>query len=431
MRLVAMLTAALMLTATLCGCAGTSSGSDVTILVTWAPGTPQRAAFDQVINTFKSEYKLNVKVESTRALDQELDADLSQGNAPDVAALPSIGEITQWEKYLKPLNGLVKSQDFGAPWSGLMRPFGGSRIYDVPVRADVKSLVWYNPAKLAAAGRPVPSTWARLVGFGAQGQAAGTAPWCLTVQSPPSSGWPGADWIADILLHMYGPATYREWVSGTLSWTSTPVTRAWQTWNQLIADGANLLDTASGALSGGVGTVNPATSGCYLAHGTLVDQGMPAKGFGTSYAFFPFPDAPGETTNAIEVSADFLGLFNDTPAARELVTYLASPAAQRALVGYKKGADGFSASNKVPVTAYKTTATRQIAALLLTGGRELCFGAADAMAPDLSAAFYDAVLEDLADPGALATRILPELNQIATSGAHSAPGVASNVCGAS
>lgn len=430
MRLAAVLTAALTLTATLCGCSGSSSGGDVTILVTWATGTPQRAAFDKVIGTFENEYKLKVTVESTRALDQELDADLSQGDAPDVAALPSIGEIRQWVKYLKPLNGLVTSSDFGPPWSGLMRPVGGTRIYDVPVRVDVKSLVWYDPAKLAAARRPVPATWAQLVGFDALGRVAGLAPWCLAVQSPPVSGWPGADWIADILLHMYGPVTYRQWVSGGLSWTSAPVVRAWQTWNQMIGDGTDLLQDASGALTGNVGAVNPATSGCYLAHGTLVDQNMPAKGFGTSYAFVPFPDAPGETTNAIEVSADFLGMFNDTPAAKELVTYLASPAAQRVWVHYQ-GADGFSANTQVAVAAYRNGATRQIATLLRTRGRELCFGAADAMAPGLSAAFYDAVLEDLADPGALVSRVLPELNKITTPGTQSAPGVAQNVCGAS
>jgi alpha-glucoside transport system substrate-binding protein len=430
MRLAAMLTAALTVTATLCGCTGSSGGGDVTVLVTWATGTPQRAAFEKVIKAFHDETGINVTVNSTRALNQELDADLSQGDAPDVAALPSIGEITQWVKYLKPLNGLVTSSDFGPPWSGLMRPTGSSRIYDVPVRVDVKSLVWYNPAKLAASRRPVPATWAQLVGFDAQGQIGGAAPWCLTVQSPPVSGWPGADWIADILLHMYGPATYQQWVDGGLSWTSTQVVRAWQTWNQMIGDGTDLLNGAPGALTGNVGAVNPATSGCYLAHGTLVDQNMPAKGFGTSYAFVPFPDAPGETTNAIEVSADFLGMFNDTPAAQELVRYLASPAAQRVWV-HSQGADGFSANNQVAVAAYPNAATKQIAALLRTKGRELCFGAADAMAPDLSTAFYDAVLEDLADPGALTRRVLPELNMIATPGAQSAPGVARNVCDAS
>lgn len=67
--------------------------------------------------------------------------------------------------------------------------------------------------------------------------------------------------------------------------------------------------------------------------------------------------------------------------------------------------------------------TRSIAALL-TSGRELCFGAADAMSPDLGAAFDHAVLWYLAQPSALTGTILPLLDRV-----PAATGGAPQLCG--
>jgi hypothetical protein len=73
--------------------------------------------------------------------------------------------------------------------------------------------------------------------------------------------------------------------------------------------------------------------------------------------------------------------------------------------------DRDQAGRAVPPGAYPSAVTRGIAALL-TSGRELCFGAADAMPPELGAAFDHAVLWDLAQPSALSTAILPELAHV-------------------
>src|SRR5260370_7884327 len=89
-----------------------------------------------------------------------------------------------------------------------------------------------------------------------------------------------------------------------------------------------------------MGQFNPSSGGCYLAHGTLVDQqfpthknGLPKLRFGTSYKFFQFPPSAavgsGAAAPAIQVSADFIGLFNNTPSPRALVRFLTSNAAQR------------------------------------------------------------------------------------------------------
>jgi alpha-glucoside transport system substrate-binding protein len=406
---------------TLTACTSTAGGT-VTILVAWS-GTELTAFEDTVIRGFEAAYPgTMVHVESTRALNSDLDTDLQQGDPPDVAALPSIGAINQYaaQGALQPLDGLIDSRAYGQPWSSLIRPEGNGHVYAVPVKADVKSLIWYDPQALrqAAPGASPPATLPQLAALSQRLARSGRPPWCLAVSSPPTSGWPGADWIADLLLASAGPGSYQEWADGQLSWTSPQVTSAWQTWGALLGPG-NPAGGQAPALTAPIGSVRPSPGGCFLSHGTLVDQGFgSAARYGTDYAFFPFPARSG----AIQVSADFIGMFRATPAARNLIRYVTSTAAQEAWVGYP-GADGFSPSSMVPASAYPSPVTRSIAALLISG-RELCFGAADAMPPDLGAAFDHAVLWYLAQPSALTRAILPQLARV-----RPAQGSPPRVCG--
>jgi alpha-glucoside transport system substrate-binding protein len=405
LRLAACLT---LVTAAATACAGTDGTASVTILVAWT-GTELTAFQDTVIRGFEASYPgTSVRVESTRALTTELDVDLQQGDPPDVAALPSTGAISQYaaQDALKPLDGLIDPAAYGQPWQSLIRPLRDGRVYAVPVKADVKSLVWYDPRTVPGGFRP-PASLAQLRDLTRHLTVAGESPWCLAVASPPTSGWPGADWVADLMLATGGPASYQAWADGRLPWSAPQVTRAWQQWNSLLGLGGARTAAAATALTAAVGSLRPSAGGCSLSHGTLVDQGFPASaGYRRDYSFFPFPSASG----AIQVSADFVGMFRATPAAENLVRYMTSTAAQRAWVGYP-GADGFSPSSKVPASAYPSAVTRGVAALL-TSGRELCFGAADAMPPELGAAFDHAVLWDLAQPSALSTAILPGLARV-------------------
>jgi alpha-glucoside transport system substrate-binding protein len=392
-------------------CAGSPSKGSVTVLVPW--GGAEKDAFETVVAAFEREYGITVNIETTRALSQELGADLQEGDPPDIAALPSAGAIGQYAQAgrLQPLDKVVSTTDYGPPWSDLMQPEGtGTRVYAVPVKVDVKSLVWFDPAMFHRLGLAVPTTLAQLTSIDKTIRAAGGSPWCLAVASPPTSGWPGVDWIADIMLSRYGPTAYQDWVQGNPA-TRGDVAQAWQTWGQLIGTDGNAVDkVADEALSTLVNAVHPKPGSCYMQHGTLVDEDFPSGlKFQTDYDFFPFPPAGGSSAaDAIQVSGDFIGVFTKNPLADQLVSYLTQPDVQEKFVTYP-GVDGFSANSQVPLSAYQREgpATESIARLL--GQRELCFGAGDAMPPDLSADFDQAILEYLAAPKTLVSGILPEL----------------------
>jgi alpha-glucoside transport system substrate-binding protein len=431
MRAASIITAVL-LVAALCGCASSAGGAGSVSIMVAFPRGPEFSAFQTVISAFQRQSGITVNVETTRALSQDLGADLKENDPPDVAALPSIGAVRQYaqEGKLWPLGGLVSPSDYGPVWSGLMRSGPDSTtVYAAPVKVDVKSLIWYDPAVFRAHGYVTPKTWSQLLALDTSIEAAGGSPFCLGMESPPTSGWPGADWIADILLSTYGRAVYQQWVDGTLPWTSGPVEQSWLAWGRLIDAGKAIYGGYYGALTTSTDHAYPRAGGCYLEHGTLVDETFPPTAklrFGTDYAFFRFPPigSSGAAQPApVQVSGDFIGMFEPTPQAKALVRYLLSTAGQKKWVE-SPGSDGFSANIKVPLSAYDhdDPAMRPIARLLQQG--ELCFGAADAMPPTLEGAFDQAILEYLADPGALST-ILRELAEVA----HANPASGPQVCG--
>jgi len=84
--------------------------------------------------------------------------------------------------------------------------------------------------------RQVPRTFEELTALSRDIAAGGATPWCMGVSAQSTSGWPGTDWIENILLHQSGLDVYQEWATGRLPWTSPQVRQAWTTWGQVVAD---------------------------------------------------------------------------------------------------------------------------------------------------------------------------------------------------
>ncbi|MFC4031244.1 extracellular solute-binding protein [Streptomyces polygonati] len=382
---------------------GPAGGRTVTIMIPWS-GAEFRA-FYSVIKDFEKQTGVRVNVEVTRATTQQLDAAVNAGVPPDLAVLPSVGAVTRYadeklrDRRLQPLQDIGPA-GFVQPFSGLMTVRG--QVFAVPVKADVKTLIWFDPS---VTPRP-PTTRAAQLALSERGGRT----WCLGLASGPTSGWPGADWIADLLLGgPDGVGTYERWITGQQRWTSAEVRDAWTVWRRFV-DGSlgDASVTEFGAAAEGM-TADPPT--CRLDHGALSAMGFDSgKRQGEDYRFVP--PAAGAP---LQVSADFVGMFaTRNPSATALIEYLAGKEAQTAWVG-QSGGYAFSASRDVPRSAYPAGVEQEIAALLQPGaGHILCFTAADMMQPDLSAAFYQAVLNYVADKAQLTT-LLGQLDQV---GAH-------------
>jgi alpha-glucoside transport system substrate-binding protein len=234
--------------------ARTSAAPDddpVVVLSSWS-GDERDAFENHVLAEFTEQTGVKVVFrQATRALDQELQKDLETGTQPNIAILPSPGQLETFaaQGALQSLDGTLRGiGDFGPLWRSIeagIQPSGSRpHRYALPVVVSLKSAVWYNPEamrRLLGQTWQPPTTWAQLEDLTAAIAAKGESPWCMGVESTPVSGWPGTDWIEDLLLHQAGQDVYEQWANGSLSWQSSPeLARALATWGVLVSRDGNL-----------------------------------------------------------------------------------------------------------------------------------------------------------------------------------------------
>jgi alpha-glucoside transport system substrate-binding protein len=342
----ALLVVVLLLAGALTACAGGATRT-VSVLAIWTG--PEELAFRQVLDRWAERTGVSYSYVGTRAASQVLASDVQQGDPPDVAILSSPSDLA---RYLP--------RDPGHAQLGELHPVGDvpgadrqpwllrdrAQLVTATVKAGRKSVLWYRSAT-----GPHELGWAELTAL---------RPVCLGLQSLSTTGWPGTDWVEDLLLHQFGADVYRSWAAGRLAWTDAKVRQAWQTWGVLAGGGiAPLLTDFHTSV----------TPGCVVAH-----QGDdPGNGFVHS----AFPTADPGIGSVTEVAADSAGLFTDSAEAAGLVRDLAGQVDVRAL----------------------------------ESGTRLCYDASDLMPAAMTDAFYRAVLAYQADPGQL-DAILTDLDRI-------------------
>jgi len=379
-------------------CSAAGKGT-VVVLASWTGAEEQD--FRKVLQAFTGKTGIEFDYQGTRALDQVLASDVQHGTPPDVAVLPNPGSLAGYvhQGKIKPLGDVLGEQSTGS-WQTLEK-VGTTQQYAVAVKADLKSAIWYATANLPG---PKPATWAELLALSGKLTADGRTPWCLGLGAPPTSGWPGTDWIEDILLHTAGPDFYRRWAAGRVAWTAPEIRKAWADWGELVTPGGAVRGGAPAALLTDFGDAGrplfTTPPGCLLEHQASFIMGNyrradntvpePAKDFD----FFRFPGP-----EVSEVSADLAGMFHDTPQARELMRFLASDEAQRIWPGIHRGRV-FSVDTTV-TGVYDDPVSRRVAEILTASRQPLCFDASDLMPATMTGAFYRAVLEYLNDPGRL------------------------------
>jgi alpha-glucoside transport system substrate-binding protein len=340
---------------------------------------------------------------------------------PDVAVLPNAGDLATYMSsgQLDPLDSVLGHEldDYSPRWQRLLR-LGGHHTFAVAVKADLKSIVWYDPRELRD---PHPGTWPDLMSLSTQIAGTGETPWCEGVGAPPASGFPGTDWIEDILLHRYGTKTYQQWASGNLRWTSSQVTTAWQLWGSIVTHSNMVRGGRTAALLTDYSDAGRAMfstpQGCALQHeGSFIastyqsdrrtDKKHPSPG--TDFNYFPFPAMrPGPVPS--EVSADLAGMFNKTPQAQALMRFLASKRGQSIWPRLRRDAT-FSVNQKVGRAVYPDPVSERIAGTLSSDG-PLCLDASDFMPASMNDAFTQAVMQYLAAPKQLGS-LLGQLESV-------------------
>jgi alpha-glucoside transport system substrate-binding protein len=376
-------------------------GGEVSVYGTWTGA--EQDSFLAMVAPWEQCSGAKINYTGQRDLGTALTAGIAGGNLPDLAGLPGPGLMTQWYE-----EGALKALDFvdfatyesstPAGFAALGKAPDG-KLTGIFTKGAVKGLIWYNTKNWT--GTP-PATWDELNTTARAAATGDTKEWCIGLEAGGDSGWPGTDWIEDIILRQAGPTVYDGWVAGTTKWSDPAVKAAWTTFGDAVANAYNTPAGYVNATNFGK-AANPMfadPAGCLLHHQASFITDFfknEAKAQPADYGFFPFPDIDPAFAGSITGGGDLFGMFNDTPQARSLIQYMLTPEAQQIWV--ERG--GFISANKgVSLDAYPDPASKA-SAEILANAKSFRFDGSDLMPNAMNKAFFQGIVEYVQSPGNL------------------------------
>lgn len=412
----------------LAACGGTTTPSTtpttattIDVLNVWSG--EEQASFNAVVTPFEIQNSIVVNIETTRDVDAVLTTRIAGGNPPDIAILPNPAKMQQLASQgkLVPLDSFLDMTAIHANYSSAWTDLGSynGKLYALFYKAANKGTIWYDPKQASAIGGQAPAAWTDLITLSNTIASSGKYPWSMGVSSGSASGWPAADWMAQIYLNQSGPTMYDQWVAHKIPWTDPSIKSAFQMFGQIVAGKHYINGAPQSILATGFQEASylpfKTPPGSYLYYlgdfteGFITTQ-FPNAVAGTDFNFFPFPTINTQYKGAVTGGADVVVALRNTTAVQKLIKYLATPDAQTIWV--KRG--GFTATNKqVPASAYPN-AIGAASAQMLASATSFRFGADDLMPPAMESAFWGGMLTFIGDPSKLDS-ILSSLESTAAS----------------
>jgi alpha-glucoside transport system substrate-binding protein len=326
-------------------CMGANPGDEISLLYQWSGQEEER--LNQILQPLVENCGIVLKPESTR--DQALlDTRVQAGTPPDIAFW-NVTQLTQYQDGLFEMDQLGASKDAYIP--GAIDPgVIDGKWLGLPVKSDIKTIIWYSPTNFEALGYSVPATWDELDALVEQMVADGNVPWSMGIESGDATGWTGSDFIQDILLVQQGPEYVMGIMDGSVPYDDAGVAQAYETYGKWAMDPTYAVGGAQGTLSTSFLAAiykpfsDPPEAMMVKQSGFAggeVQKQFPDLAFGTDYDFFVVPGAKG-----LQGGSDWMMAFSDKPAVKALVAYLSSPegGANWAMAGFdlspNKGAAG-------------------------------------------------------------------------------------------
>ncbi len=197
-----------------------------------------------------------IEITYQRAFNDDLEDMIAEGRAPDITmfAQPIVLADFARSDQLTPVPPDIAS-DVSLVWNGEWTQLANvdGVQYGIPVKSDLKSLVWYKPGRFAELGYEVPTTWSEMVALTERAVADGNTPWCVGIESGAATGWVFTDWVEDLVLRRHGVEVYDQWVEGQVRFTDPRIVATFQEVRDLWtlpgathADSGSILDTAFG-----------------------------------------------------------------------------------------------------------------------------------------------------------------------------------------
>lgn len=389
-----------------------------------ATGTPQRAgavsvlgiwgsteldSFNAMVAPWQQQTGGNMQFTGSRSITSDLTLRVQGGNPPDIAIPAETGLFQQFVTQgrlakLSDCPGLEAAVKADYPQAFLDLGTVNGTLYGFFMKVDSKATVWYDPKVFTQNSlQPLTasSTFDDLIALSAQSMGAGLPPWTMGMEAGDGSGFPGTDWIQQIILNDDGASVYDGFVDGSIPFTDPRMKAAWEKFGQIAL-------TPGYTAQGSAAAINATNfqDATFLPFNTppqaaMFLLGSFASGFitaqfpnlvpGTDFNFFTYPGG------AVSGGANIVYAFNSNPSTCSFLSWLESAEAQEIWVA--RG--GFHAVNeKVSLDSYPNDVERDVADQL-TKAEVFRFDLDDAIGGAVQQTYFAGIGQYLADPGQL------------------------------
>ena len=333
-------------------------GGTMEVAAVWSG--EEQAAFKQVLDAFTAKTGTQVTFTSTGDnIATVLRTRIEGGSPPDVAVLPQPGLLRDLvgQNALKPIDAVVGTQvseHFAPHWKELGSVNG--QLYGLFFKGANKSLVWYNVGAFRNAGVQPARTFDELLTAARTLKDSGVTPFSIGG----GAGWVLTDLFENIYLRQAGAQRYDALSRHEIPWTDPSVKDALRTMARILSDRSLIAGSPTQtAFVQSVDNVfkNPPAAAMVIegdfVPGSATQPAQPVR----DYNAFPFPNI-GASPPAVVGGGDAVVMLKDTPQAKELLKFLATPEA--AEIWAKLG--GFSSPNQdVNPSVYPDEPTRTAA----------------------------------------------------------------------
>ena len=195
-------------------------GTKVSIHTQWVGG--EGTNFAASLADFSAATGIQIQIDAIASSPETvLKTRIAGGAPPDLAFLAQPTPILAYAAEGKVIDVASfldgkKLSDEHANTIGLVTQDG--KIWGIPYKADVKSVIWYPIKAFAAKGYTVPTTWDELIALSDKIVADGSNPWCISAGGPgDATGWQITDWIEEVVLKTKGLDYYNQWINHQVS----------------------------------------------------------------------------------------------------------------------------------------------------------------------------------------------------------------------
>ena len=307
------------------------AGTEVTVFGSES-SDEEAGAMQDALNIFAEENGMTITFVGARDFEEQINSQVTGGNPPDIAIFPQPGKLRGFadsgDVFPIPDDVLATAKEnWDQSWLDFWQTEDGTQ-YGVPVKSDLKSLVWYSPAAFAEKGYEVPTTLDEFESLTADMIANGDTPLCVGIESGPATGWPFTDWTEEVILRNEGIDYYNGWVAHDTPFNDPPVVEAmtwvndlWQTPGMVYAAGGSIAATPFGdnaqALVDGNCMMHRQANffASFFPEGTVFGDGPDA------ISTFYFPSNEGSPVLVAGTSA---AAFRDAPEVWAVMNYYAS-----------------------------------------------------------------------------------------------------------